>query len=124
MSNLDMTLDDMIKMNRTSRTGPRASGRSRYWSFRNRSGSRAAPYTLSTARVPKTQWECGMLALDAALPFRGGARVLAVDTGTKLLISNLHYKVSDDDIKIFPRSRKRWPCKTTRGWRSWHGEGS
>ncbi|KAK4419093.1 THO complex subunitB [Sesamum alatum] len=97
MSNLDMTLDDMIKMNKPSRSGHRAFGQGPTRRFQNRSASRAAPYSFGNAQ--ETYSDPGMFAEGTAFSNAGGARVSAVETGTKLLISNLHYGVSDDDIK-------------------------
>ncbi|KAG8376876.1 hypothetical protein BUALT_Bualt09G0109700 [Buddleja alternifolia] len=103
MANLDRTLDDMIQMNRTPRAGPRQSGPGPTRRFSNRFASRAAPYAFSAGRAPENRWDHdGMFAEElhtASFPVRGGAGVSAIETGTKLLISNLHYGVSDDDIK-------------------------
>lgn len=41
---------------------------------------------------------------DSAAPYPGPgvARASAIETGTKLYISNLDYAVSNDDIKVTP----------------------
>ncbi|KAL6574747.1 hypothetical protein OROMI_012032 [Orobanche minor] len=99
MANLDMSLDDMINMNKTSRTGRRQSGLGPARRDPGRSVARAAPYSFSAARAPESQWDHRMFASEAAFPVPGGARVSAIETGTKLLISNLHYGVTDEDIE-------------------------
>ncbi|GFP98365.1 THO complex subunit 4a [Phtheirospermum japonicum] len=95
MANLDMTLDDMITMNKTSRSGPRPSGPGPTRRYPGRSASRAAPYSSSAARGPESQWDHGMFAAGPAFP----ARVSSIETGTKLLVSNLHFGVIDEDIE-------------------------
>ncbi|KAL6520976.1 hypothetical protein OROGR_017545 [Orobanche gracilis] len=99
MANLDMSLDDMISMNKTSQTGRRQSGLGPTRRYPGRSVARAAPYFFSAARAPESQWDHHMFAPEAAFPVPGGARVSAIETGTKLLISNLHYGVTDEDIE-------------------------
>lgn len=47
MSNLDMTLDDMIKMNKPYRAGHRTSVQGPTRRFQNRFASRAAPYLFA-----------------------------------------------------------------------------
>ncbi|KAK6140306.1 hypothetical protein DH2020_025943 [Rehmannia glutinosa] len=99
MSNLDMTLDDIITRSKTSRAGPRPSAPGPARRFHDRSASRAAPYSYSTARTPESLLDRGVFAAGRAFPNLGGARVSSIETGTKLLISNLHYGVTDDDIE-------------------------
>ncbi|KAK6140282.1 hypothetical protein DH2020_025978 [Rehmannia glutinosa] len=53
----------------------------------------------STARTPESLLDHGMFAAGRAFPILGGARVSSIETGTKLLVSNLHYGVTDDDIE-------------------------
>ncbi|XP_011094840.1 THO complex subunit 4A [Sesamum indicum] len=97
MSNLDMTLDDMIKMNKPYRAGHRTSVQGPTRRFQNRFASRAAPYSFANAQ--ETHLDQGMFAAGAAFPSGGGDKDPAIEIGTKLLISNLHCGVSDDDIK-------------------------
>ncbi|KAL8039408.1 hypothetical protein ABFX02_10G035300 [Erythranthe guttata] len=99
MANLDMTLDDMIKKNKSSRAGPRTSGPGPTRRLPNRSASAATPYSSSTSRAPVAQWNHDTFTAEPAFPVVGGARVSAIETGTKLLVSNLHFGVSDEDIK-------------------------
>ncbi|KAM3303485.1 THO complex subunit 4A [Capsicum chacoense] len=106
---LDMTLDDLIKKNKTAAGGkPRGRGRGAASAtsgggpsrrFPNRSANRAAPY--STAKAPEAAWNYNMFAADQAIPFgQGGGRASSsIETGTKLYISNLDYGVSNEDIK-------------------------
>ncbi|MCD7456773.1 hypothetical protein HAX54_033045 [Datura stramonium] len=101
---LDMTLDDLIKKNKTGTGGkPRGRGRGAAASgpvrrFRNRSSNRAAPY--STAKAPEAAWNHDMFAADQAITFgQAAGRASSIETGTKLYISNLDYGVSNEDIK-------------------------
>lgn len=101
---LDMSLDDLIKTNRsgTSRGGGsgggfRGRGRGRFSGpspsrrFVNRAATRPAPYAM--AQAPGSAWQHDMYAADQ------GGRALGIESGTKLYISNLDYGVSNDDIK-------------------------
>ncbi|GER28618.1 RNA-binding (RRM/RBD/RNP motifs) family protein [Striga asiatica] len=93
MANLDMALDDLINKNKTSRPAPRQSGPGPARRFPGRSANRAAPYSFGA-------WDHGMFAAaPTAFPARVGARVSSIETGTKLLISNLHHGVTDEDIE-------------------------
>ncbi|XP_055833047.1 THO complex subunit 4A isoform X2 [Solanum dulcamara] len=102
---LNMTLDDLIKKNKTGtggkprgrgRGGASAAGPSRR--FPNRSANRAAPY--STAKAPEASWNHDMFAADQGNVFgQAGGRASSIETGTKLYISNLDYGVSNEDIK-------------------------
>lgn len=106
MSNLDMSLDDMIKMNKKSKGGgsnprprTRNSGPGPSRRFPNRSASRSTPYTIGKVEAPDTTWGHDMFEGDAeAYPVRS-ERVSSIETGTKLLITNLDYGVSTEDIK-------------------------
>ncbi|CAA0817055.1 THO complex subunit 4A [Striga hermonthica] len=101
MANLDMALDDLINKNKTSRPAPRQSGPGPARRFPGRSANRAAPYSFGAARAPENQWDHGMFAVaPTGFPARVGARVSSIETGTKLLISNLHYGVTDEDIEM------------------------
>ncbi|GFQ06124.1 THO complex subunit 4a [Phtheirospermum japonicum] len=78
-------------MNKTSQpSGPGPTRR-----YPGRSASRAAPYSSSPSRGPESQWDHGMFTSGPAFP----ARVSSIETGTKLLVSNLHFEVIDEDIE-------------------------
>uniref|UniRef100_A0A5B7APA5 Putative THO complex subunit 4A-like isoform X1 n=1 Tax=Davidia involucrata TaxID=16924 RepID=A0A5B7APA5_DAVIN len=104
MSNLDMSLDDMIKMNkkfgglnprgRARNSGPGPSRR-----LPNRSANRTTPYSTEKVQAPDSKWQHDMFADHGAAYAVQVARVSAIETGTKLFISNLDYGVSDEDIK-------------------------
>ncbi|KAG5588870.1 hypothetical protein H5410_039384 [Solanum commersonii] len=104
---LDMTLDDLIKKNKTGIGGkPRGRGRGAAFAssarpsrqFPNRSANLAAPYSI--AKVPEASWNHDMFAEDQAVTFgQAGGRASSIETGTKLYISNLDYGVSNEDIK-------------------------
>ncbi|KAK6271952.1 hypothetical protein POUND7_009035 [Theobroma cacao] len=101
-SALEMSLDDLIKRNRKSGSGNsrgrgRGSGPGPARRFPNRGASRSGPYTA--AKAPETTWQHDMYS-DKGAAFQGQAgRASAIETGTKLYISNLDYGVSNDDIK-------------------------
>ncbi|XVE79623.1 hypothetical protein DITRI_Ditri14bG0072900 [Diplodiscus trichospermus] len=101
-SALEMSLDDLIKRNRRSGSGNsrgrgRGSGPGPARRFSNRGANRSAPYT--TAKAPETTWQHDMYS-DKGEVFRGQAGwPSAIETGTKLYISNLDYGVSNEDIK-------------------------
>ncbi|XP_047322916.1 THO complex subunit 4A-like [Impatiens glandulifera] len=109
---LDMSLDDLIKVNKkpsgggASRGGGGGSGRGRSSGpgpvrrFSNRGGNRAAPY--STSQAPDSTWRHDMFTSDQTVAHpaqQAGARPSSIETGTKLYISNLDYGVSNEDIK-------------------------
>ncbi|KAJ9188969.1 hypothetical protein P3X46_000315 [Hevea brasiliensis] len=102
-SALDMSLDDIIKSNKKSGSGNargrgRASGPGPARRFTNRIANRAAPYT-TTAKAPEMTWQHDMFT-DQGIGYPGQAgRASAIETGTKLYISNLHFGVSNEDIK-------------------------
>ncbi|XP_047342637.1 THO complex subunit 4A-like [Impatiens glandulifera] len=93
MSNLDKSLDDLINMSKKSEggrarnsVGPGPSRR-----HHNLTSNRAAPYSIRQVVAPDTS------NLQQHDMFAG--RVSSIETGTKLLISNLDYGVTDEDIK-------------------------
>ncbi|GAB4860187.1 hypothetical protein Ancab_011665 [Ancistrocladus abbreviatus] len=95
-SGLDMSLDDLIKNNKTSARGS-FRGRGRGSSgpgparrFQNRAANRSAPYFAPKA--PDSVWQHDMFAQQVG-------RASSIETGTKLYISNLDYGVSNEDIK-------------------------
>ncbi|CAK9188172.1 unnamed protein product [Ilex paraguariensis] len=103
MSNLDMSLDDMIKKNKKS--NPRGRSRSSGAPGPNRrpfkrSANRTTPYSTGTVQAPDDAWDHGMFAEHAAAYPAQVSRVSAIETGTKLVISNLDYGVSNEDIKV------------------------
>ncbi|KAI4383841.1 hypothetical protein MLD38_009636 [Melastoma candidum] len=110
MSNaLDMSLDDLIKTNKKSGAGSRGGRGSGGPGPARRNQNRpprAAPYAVNAGaavvKAPETAWQHDMF-VDQGFGggFQGGvaARGSAVETGTKLYISNLDYGVSNEDIK-------------------------
>ncbi|CAA7406315.1 unnamed protein product [Spirodela intermedia] len=106
-SALDTSLDELIKKSKKSgsgnlrRQGGRGSGSGPTRRVSNRSGSRAVPYSVGKPpQAPDTVWQHDMYS-DPAASYPGPcvARASAIETGTKLYISNLDYAVSNDDIK-------------------------
>ncbi|XP_072985138.1 THO complex subunit 4A-like [Typha latifolia] len=107
-SALDMSLDDIIKTNKKSsssgngagdrRAGGRPSGAGgpARRSFK-RSAKRAGPY--SAGKAPDSAWQHDMYLDQRARNSAPASRASAIETGTKLYISNLDYGVSNDDIK-------------------------
>ncbi|KAJ8770979.1 hypothetical protein K2173_022880 [Erythroxylum novogranatense] len=101
-SALDMSLDDIIKNNKKPGSG-NSRGRGRGYGpgpsrrFANRSANRSAPY--ATAKGPETTWQHDLFTDQGAGLTTKGGRASAIETGTKLYISNLDYGVSNDDIK-------------------------
>ncbi|OAY37838.1 THO complex subunit 4A [Manihot esculenta] len=100
-SALDMSLDDIIKNNKKSGSGNargrgRPSGPGPARRLANRGANRAAPYTASKA--PETTWQHDMFT-DQGMAYGQAGRASAIETGTKLYISNLDYGVSNEDIK-------------------------
>ncbi|KAM6597098.1 hypothetical protein CsatA_007622 [Cannabis sativa] len=99
---LSMSLEDIIKGNKKSGSGnPRGRGRGSgpgpARRLPNRAANRIAPYAASKA--PETPWQHDLF-IDQGAAFSGQAgRASAIETGTKLYISNLEYGVSNEDIK-------------------------
>ncbi|KAF6163578.1 hypothetical protein GIB67_022143 [Kingdonia uniflora] len=118
-SALDMSLDDMIKNNKKARPGPGGEGARPRGSGpggparrnTNRGANRNTPYSssnmgkLMNQAPPDSLWQHDMFvdqSVAAAFPMAAavqGARSSAIETGTKLYISNLDYGVSNEDIK-------------------------
>ncbi|PIA39012.1 hypothetical protein AQUCO_02700296v1 [Aquilegia coerulea] len=120
-SALDMSLEDLIKNNkktgggggggsRGGRGGGRgSSGPGPNRRFNNRGANRTTPYSLGKPiQAPETAWQHDMFtdpvalaaaATAAAFPGQVAGRGSAIETGTKLYISNLDYGVSNEDIK-------------------------
>ncbi|KAG7035419.1 THO complex subunit 4A, partial [Cucurbita argyrosperma subsp. argyrosperma] len=98
---LDMSLDDIIKNNKKSRSGisrgrGRGSGPGPVRRIPNRAANRT-PY--SAPKAPETTWQHDMFVdQGAGFPVQAG-RASSIQTGTKLYISNLDYGVSNEDIK-------------------------
>ncbi|KAI3811602.1 hypothetical protein L1987_21328 [Smallanthus sonchifolius] len=99
---LDMSLDDLIKNNKKSGGGDgggrgRASGPGPARRINNRGAHRATPY--GAPKAPDAAWKHDMFA-DQSMGNGGpGGRPSAIETGTKLYVSNLDYGVSNEDIK-------------------------
>uniref|UniRef100_A0A453ID12 RRM domain-containing protein n=1 Tax=Aegilops tauschii subsp. strangulata TaxID=200361 RepID=A0A453ID12_AEGTS len=66
-----------------------------------RSGNRAAPY--QPPKAPESAWQHDMYS-DASARGGGGGRVSAIETGTKLLITNLDFGVSTEDLKLVSKN--------------------
>ncbi|GAB2274330.1 hypothetical protein Dimus_009095 [Dionaea muscipula] len=128
-SGLDMSLDDLIKTNKTSvprggfrargggrgggvgvggggRSGPGAARR-----FPNRPANRPAPYSFPKA--PESIWPHDFIADQAAVAAAAAAASAAassIETGTKLYISNLDYGVSNEDVRECPQALRVCPA--------------
>ncbi|PWA31973.1 nucleotide-binding alpha-beta plait domain-containing protein [Artemisia annua] len=105
-SNLDMSLDDMIKMNKktkgseNSRSKPRNSGPGPSRRVPNRANNRSTPYGAQKVAAPDSAWGHDMYEGHAAANSgRSNRGSSGIETGTKLLINNLDYGVSNEDIK-------------------------
>ncbi|XP_074295105.1 THO complex subunit 4B-like [Silene latifolia] len=105
-NNLDMSLDDLIKSNKSSSSsrsgGHRRSGAAPPRRFDNRVANRAAPYSMPKA--PDTLWKHDMFGNRGSYGGVGGGGgrregESSIETGTKIYISNLDYGVSTDDVK-------------------------
>ncbi|PIA39014.1 hypothetical protein AQUCO_02700296v1 [Aquilegia coerulea] len=131
-SALDMSLEDLIKNNkktgggggggsRGGRGGGRgSSGPGPNRRFNNRGANRTTPYSLGKPiQAPETAWQHDMFtdpvalaaaATAAAFPGQVAGRGSAIETGTKLYISNLDYGVSNEDIKNLGNAIKVCAC--------------
>ncbi|KAJ4978000.1 hypothetical protein NE237_008780 [Protea cynaroides] len=101
-SSLDMSLDDLIKNNKKSGRGNfrgRDSGPGPARRFSNGGANRTMPYSMGKAapQAPDSAWQHDMFT-GAGYPAQAG-RASAIETGTKLYISNLDYGVSTEDLK-------------------------
>ena len=104
-SALDMSLDDIIKNKKSE--GSRSRGRGRNSggpgparNFPNRSTNRATPYSdLKPVQAPDSRWQHDKFAEYPASHSSRVGQAASIETGTKVLISNLDYGVSNEDIK-------------------------
>ncbi|KAL2899071.1 THO complex subunit 4A [Bienertia sinuspersici] len=105
---LNMSLDDLIKINKSSsgRGGGGGRGRGRGGAapsrrFANRVVNRSAPYASRMPKAPDTFWQHDMFGNQGGGGGGGGGvgGASSIETGTKLYISNLDYGVSNDDVK-------------------------
>ncbi|XP_050367354.1 THO complex subunit 4A [Argentina anserina] len=104
MDHLNMSLDDIIKTSKKPGSGNNRGGRGRAPSgpgparrLPNRAGNRATPY--GAAKAPEDTWQHDMYSDQGAAYGAPAGRASAIETGTKLYISNLDYGVSNEDIK-------------------------
>ncbi|XP_043690257.1 THO complex subunit 4A-like [Telopea speciosissima] len=104
-SALDMSLDDLIKNNKKSGGGNfrgrgRGSGPGPARRFPSCGANRTTPYSMGKpAQAPDSSWQHDMFADPMATNPAQAGRASAIETGTKLYISNLDYGVSNEDIK-------------------------
>ncbi|GAB2226886.1 hypothetical protein Droror1_Dr00008683 [Drosera rotundifolia] len=104
---IDMTLDDLIKQSKQSkppRSRPASAaagpGPIRRDFKRRAPRPSAVPYSVNKVEaVPEGTWKHDLFAAHAAAYPAQVARASAIETGTKLYISNLDYGVSNEDIK-------------------------
>ncbi|CAN1230924.1 THO complex subunit 4A [Linum grandiflorum] len=103
-SALDRSLEDIIKSNKKPGSGRgRGGGRGGASSgpgparrIPDRSFNRAAPY----AAAPEMAWQHDMFTDHGMAAFQAQAvQASAIETGTKLYISNLDYGVTNEDVK-------------------------
>nr|GEW19767.1 THO complex subunit 4A-like [Tanacetum cinerariifolium] len=107
MSHLDMSLDDIVKLNKktkgsenSSRSKPRNSGPGPSRRLPNRANNRSTPYGAQKVEAPDAAWGHDMYEGHAAANTGRSSRGSSgIETGTKLLINNLDYGVSNEDIK-------------------------
>ncbi|XP_068634867.1 THO complex subunit 4A [Aristolochia californica] len=104
-SALDMSLDDLINNNKKSSGGNsrgrgRGSGPGPARRFPNRGANRANPYSMGKPiQAPESAWQHDMFSDQVSGYSASSGRAPAIETGTKLYISNLDYGVSNEDIK-------------------------
>jgi len=117
-SSLDMSLDDLIKINKQTgrgrgRGGGGGGGKARGGEAngkasgpvrsrgQSRLANRAAPYALSkpVQKAPESAWHHDMFDNQVTTDVVTSNRLLKIETGTKVAVSNLDYGVSNDDIK-------------------------
>ncbi|XP_077214401.1 THO complex subunit 4A-like [Tasmannia lanceolata] len=103
-SALDMSLEDLIKNNKKSGAGSNFRGRGRGSGpgptrrFSNRGSNRNTPYS-KPIQAPEAVWQHDMFSDPVPSLMAPASRASAIETGTKLFISNLDYGVSNEDIK-------------------------
>ncbi|CAN1167207.1 THO complex subunit 4A [Linum perenne] len=108
-SALDRSLEDIIKSNKKPGSGGRgrggsarggASGPGPARRIPDRSFNRLGPYAAAAPMVPDMGWQHDMF-VDPGLAFQAQAvqAASAIETGTKLYISNLDYGVTNEDVK-------------------------
>lgn len=104
-SALDMSLDDLIKNNKKPGGGSfrgrgRGSGPGPARRPMNRGSSRTTPYSMGKpVQAPNSAWQHDMFTDQVAVYPEQAGRASAIETGTKLYISNLDYGVSNEDVK-------------------------
>jgi len=117
-SSLDMSLEDLIKINKQTgrgrgRGGGGGGGRDRVGESNgkttgpvrsrglSRLANRSAPYALSkpVQKAPESAWHHDMFDDQMTTDAVTSNRLLKIETGTKVAVSNLDYGVSNDDIK-------------------------
>ncbi|PON51445.1 Splicing factor-like protein [Trema orientale] len=102
---LSMSLDDIIKGNKKSgsanprggRGGRPSSGPGPARRLPNRAANRTGPYV--PPKAPETPWQHDLYSDQGTAFSAQPGRASAIETGTKLYISNLEYGVSNEDIK-------------------------
>ncbi|CAN1135283.1 THO complex subunit 4A [Linum perenne] len=106
---LDMSLEDIIKANKKSKSSTPSSSRGKpprsagpgpsRRGPSNRAANRSAPYS-KPSQAPESSWQHDKFNdASAAVASGRGSRAGSLETGTKIYISNLDYGVSEDDIK-------------------------
>ncbi|KAF8402863.1 hypothetical protein HHK36_010955 [Tetracentron sinense] len=108
-SALDMSLDDLIKNNKKNgggnfrgrgRGSGSGSGSGPSRRLPNRGANRSTPYSMGKpVQAPDSAWQHDMFSDQAVAYAAQAGRASAIETGTKLFISNLDYGVSNEDIK-------------------------
>ena len=101
----DLSLEEYIDSNTTPRASRGAArGHRGARSFRG-ARSAAAPYAKSKGpKVPRgdaeNTWAHDLFSESAPATFAARSRPTALTTGAKILISNLHYNVTEKDIEV------------------------